>query len=180
MTSGICSILAQYRKSDSLVNRLCDERFYHNCDVRLGQRIKELRRGRLTQKELARAAGLSQTTISDLERGRNAGSGEVIAIAKALGVTAEELTGRDKPSPMQADLFVEGQEELLTAWKLLTPRQRADELQRIQDMAASNVDLVRQLGHISASIDKPVSDAKVERHLPAVPGRSRALVKTKR
>lgn len=42
----------------------------------------------MTQIDLARKAGVSQTTISDIERGRNHGSTEITAIAAALGVNA--------------------------------------------------------------------------------------------
>ena len=60
--------------------------------MRLGDLIKQLRtNAKLSQTELGRKCGLSQTTISDLERGRNDGSTEIPAIAKALGMTAETL-----------------------------------------------------------------------------------------
>lgn len=61
----------------------------------LNARIKRLRKERgLTQEQLARLSGLSQTSISDLERGRNDGSEYLVEIAKALGVTAEFLKFR--------------------------------------------------------------------------------------
>lgn len=50
----------------------------------------------LTQKELAQKAGVSQATISDIERGRNSSSLEVPALAKALGLSIDALaTGKD-------------------------------------------------------------------------------------
>lgn len=57
-----------------------------------GQRVREARKeAKLTQPQLAKAAGLSQTTISDIERGRNNGSSEVTSLARALNVTPEWL-----------------------------------------------------------------------------------------
>ena len=55
---------------------------------RVRSRRKELG---LSQKDLADATGLSQTTISDIERGRNDGSREVVALAKVLRVQPQWL-----------------------------------------------------------------------------------------
>lgn len=57
-----------------------------------GSRVRETRKAlKWTQKQLATAAGLSQTTISDIERGRNDSSADIIALARALRVSAEWL-----------------------------------------------------------------------------------------
>lgn len=65
----------------------------------IGQRIKERRKAlKMSQVSLAKAAGCSQTTISDLERGRNEDSKELKDIAKALGVTVEYLADASPPS----------------------------------------------------------------------------------
>lgn len=57
-----------------------------------GERVFRLRKEKdLTQTELAVKSGVSQTTISDIERGRNAGSSEIVALAAALGVDAAVL-----------------------------------------------------------------------------------------
>lgn len=65
----------------------------------LGESVKSKRKlARLTQDDLAKLAGLSQSTISDIERGRNESSREVHAIATALGVTVEELMGIGRAS----------------------------------------------------------------------------------
>lgn len=61
---------------------------------RIGEKIKILRESDpnpLSQEELARSAGVSQTTIADLERGRNETSRRLTNIAQALGVSAEQL-----------------------------------------------------------------------------------------
>lgn len=61
---------------------------------RVRSRRKELEK---SQKELADATGLSQTTISDIERGRNDGSREIIALAKVLRVQAQWLAYGTQP-----------------------------------------------------------------------------------
>jgi phage repressor protein C with HTH and peptisase S24 domain len=65
----------------------------------LSQRAKRLRTERgWTQAELGKRAGLSQVTISDIERGRNQGSREIIPLADALGVSPTYLTtGKEIP-----------------------------------------------------------------------------------
>ena len=63
-----------------------------------GSRLKGARQtAGLTQKQLAKLAGLSQTTISDIERDRNSGSGEVVTLARVLGVSAEYLANNIGP-----------------------------------------------------------------------------------
>lgn len=61
----------------------------------LGKRIKLAREtypgGEMTQKELGDAAGISQTTVADIERGRNKGTKHIVALAKALKVAIEWL-----------------------------------------------------------------------------------------
>lgn len=75
-------------------NRQSDLLSYYNRDMStLGQNIKKARLALgLNQKQLGKMAMLSQTTISDIERGRNASSTELPALARALGKTVEELT----------------------------------------------------------------------------------------
>ena len=64
----------------------------------LGDRIRARRRVLcLTQKELAKKSGLSQTTISDIERGRNVGSREIISLANALLCRVEWLGTGEGP-----------------------------------------------------------------------------------
>jgi transcriptional regulator with XRE-family HTH domain len=143
----------------------------------IGSRIRELRLGqkpRLTQKALAKRARLSQTTISDLERGRNVSSTDLAAIAQALGVTAEYLTGGgERPAPVQEQLPLTDDFALLAQlWGRLTGKQRADKLHEIEELVAENTTLVAELGHIIPSIDRPVTNARVEKHLPARPDRS--------
>jgi len=52
----------------------------------------------LTQEELARASGVSQKTISKIERGDQAASSAVVQLARACGVTPDWLAeGREAP-----------------------------------------------------------------------------------
>ena len=63
----------------------------------LGQRIRALRRRRqLSQRELARQAGVAHTTIADLERGDRQDVSTQIAlqISRALNTSLDYLTGR--------------------------------------------------------------------------------------
>ena len=58
-----------------------------------GERVKTTRHEKeLTQKQLAKLSGVGQSTIADLERGRNSGSSHIAKIAKALNVSAVWLT----------------------------------------------------------------------------------------
>lgn len=61
-----------------------------------GERLKAARKAHgITQAELAKLAGISQTTIADIERGRNKGSTEVLKLAKSLEVSPDWLaTGK--------------------------------------------------------------------------------------
>lgn len=62
----------------------------------LGERLRQIRReARLTQAELAERARVSQQTVSKLESGRARSTKELVAIARALGVTADYLYGVD-------------------------------------------------------------------------------------
>lgn len=65
------------------------------------ERFKRLRRATgLVQKDFARRAGVSQATISDIERGRNEGSDKIVELALALGVSPTYLkTGFDAKTP---------------------------------------------------------------------------------
>ena len=60
--------------------------------MKFGTNVKKRREELgLSQKDLARAAKLSQTTISDIERGRNNGSRYLVDLMRALHLTCEEL-----------------------------------------------------------------------------------------
>lgn len=60
----------------------------------MGYRIKEIREEKkMTQEDLAKAAGLTRTTISLLETGatKSASSKTLLSIANALGTTIDSL-----------------------------------------------------------------------------------------
>lgn len=51
----------------------------------LGRRVRQARKAEgLTQVQLAKKAGVEQSTISELEKGENVGSVHLVAIARAL------------------------------------------------------------------------------------------------
>lgn len=68
----------------------------------LAGRIAQLRKARrLSQAELAKAAGVSQGTISAYEHGaKEPGASVVARLAKALGVSADELLGVKPGKPV--------------------------------------------------------------------------------
>ena len=64
-----------------------------------GLRLKKLRESRrMTQGALALASGVKQQMISKLETGKADATGDLVALAKALGVTAEYLQTGDQPA----------------------------------------------------------------------------------
>lgn len=72
------------------VNSLCVYFFDHNCVMTtLAKRLAEERHSAgLSQTALAKKAGCSQTTVADIERGRNSESTKLARIAAALGLHA--------------------------------------------------------------------------------------------
>ena len=65
---------------------------HNNACMELKDRLKAARKhAQLSQVELAKQAGVDQTTISNLERGKHRGTSHAIAIAAALGVSPRWL-----------------------------------------------------------------------------------------
>lgn len=98
--------------------------FADNCKMHtMGTRLKnERERRNLTQRELARKAGVSPTTVADIESGRSHATTKLINIAKALNVDPQWLgTGKGQreqaPSPDNTYIAAESLEDL--ALKLL-------------------------------------------------------------
>lgn len=82
------------------VNSQCDCFLYNNGDTMstFGERVRTRRKElKIPQEVLAKKVGISQTTISDIERGRNNGSTETAALASALGVNALWLAEEKGP-----------------------------------------------------------------------------------
>jgi len=83
---------------------------YNNVNIHrmsvLADNLKKIRKlRRISQVELARKAGISQTTISDIERGRNDSTKELPSLAKALGVSVEHLIEKKTFKPIKSDTF---------------------------------------------------------------------------
>lgn len=150
------SIDTEYRMRDMYVNNSSDIILYHNCDMTtLGERVKAKRKALgLTQKELALKAGVSQTTVSDMERGRNSSSREIALLARALkaetywlatgkGIdVAEEkgalLEAKQDVKPYEIPISNDGL-NIGRSWDLLSDRHRQTILEQIQCyMAASD------------------------------------------
>jgi transcriptional regulator with XRE-family HTH domain len=69
--------------------------------IPIGQNVKRLRAAAgMTQQDLAVAAGLSTSVVSQIEQGTNADPrmNTLAALAKALGVSVDELM-REGPAP---------------------------------------------------------------------------------
>lgn len=94
-----------YRLSDVVVNRQCVGGICHDAPMHFGKQVKarRLELG-LSQKALAMRARLSQTTIADIERGRNVGSRHLLALAEALELPPHALTDKamraQQPTPV--------------------------------------------------------------------------------
>lgn len=94
-------------------NRLCEVFLDNNGGMEtFASRVRARRKSlHLSQKDLAKKAKLSQTTISDIERGRNDGSRDMVGLARALQCRAEWLeTGRgamDEESPFESNVVAE-------------------------------------------------------------------------
>lgn len=92
-----------------------------------GTRIKELRISRgMTQAKLAKAAGISQPSLSDLERGESKvprGS-TLVRLATALESNPHYIeTGKGHPTPQTSVDFEES--ELLAVYRALNPANRS-------------------------------------------------------
>lgn len=79
---------------------------YYDCTMRtLAERLRECREeARLSQTELARRAGVSQSTVANIESGRNQGSKHIVPIAEALGVRVEWLNSGKAPKGRDAKI----------------------------------------------------------------------------
>jgi transcriptional regulator with XRE-family HTH domain len=116
-------------------------------EMTFGERIVYFRkRASMLQKELAEKAGISPTALNYYEKDkREPNVLTIIKIAKALGVTGDELIGTDTPhSPTQA--------------------RTADEIQLLNDYRSLNKagkEYIRQTMEMAASSEKYKKDNSV-------------------
>ncbi|CEP67838.1 Cro/C1-type helix-turn-helix domain [Moorella glycerini] len=96
-----------------------------------GARIKQLREtAGLSQNELARRAGIAQSSLSYLETGAKSPNVETLLhICKALGITVSEFLGENEGQSLPADL-----RQLLREAEGLTPEQRRKLIEFIRSM----------------------------------------------
>lgn len=135
----------QYRISGIKSQRLSDNYLNHNSDMgnTFGGRVKQARLDlKLSQTTLAKKSGVSQTTISDIERGRNDGSKDIVQIAGALRKTPEYLLlGKgDDLDTEPAQSLTDEQLEVLAIWEALIPSERAEMRRR----AEHNMEVLKQ------------------------------------
>lgn len=103
-----------------------------------GDRVKQLRdRHGLTQKDLAQAAFVSQSYLSEIENSGqdSVGSIVVLGLARALHTSTDYLVGAsDDPSPREDELG-------LSEWEFVTLRNMSvlteDDRETVNDMIAS-------------------------------------------
>lgn len=90
-----------------------------------GERVRAARLAlKMSQAALAKKAGVSQTTVSDIERGRNENSKDIIQIARALKRTPEYLsTGKERET---------GDSEVMALWTALSQAEQDEIRNRVQ------------------------------------------------
>lgn len=125
----------------------------NNTAMTIGQRLKQVRKELgLTQMELAARVGLKQSTLSDLELGKSAGTTNLAVVANAIGVNALWLeTGRGERAQGVAKdagqdrLTIDTPEEmrLLTAFRLADDRGR-DQLNSAVDAVLGALEQARR------------------------------------
>ncbi len=112
----------------------------------IGSRLREARReAKLSQEDLASKSGASQSSISDLERGKSAGTTSLAALASACGVRALWLeTGKGPKADTQvksrvgppASWFSDEAHDLLELYFSLDDEERSDALRMMKSFAA--------------------------------------------
>lgn len=102
----------------------------------VGKRIRDLRRARnLTQPELAKATGLAQSSISEIETGESQSPSALtlVLLAKFFDVDPEHLlTGRGMEHPVSA--LTDQEAELLLMFRAISPEGREYLLSRVRSV----------------------------------------------
>lgn len=120
----------------------------------VGMRLRHARKLRgLTQVELAKASGVKQATISELETGesRSPWGTNLVALAIALKVGTEWLANGKGPMDGKADPLPQDAEKVARDWMKLAPEVRKSVATMIREMVKTS------------EADKPhVPDERVE------------------
>ena len=94
-TASIGLIGPVYRHADISVNRPPDMTRLYHAAVSIGQRIRQRRKALgMTQVDVAKLAGIKQSSLSDIERGETAAlaADTLLGLCKALRTTARWIT----------------------------------------------------------------------------------------
>jgi transcriptional regulator with XRE-family HTH domain len=129
-------------KSLLIVNRHIDIQTPHHCRMDttpIGARVRTLRKAAgMTQVQLSARSGVTQPTISDIERGhtRDLAGDNLTRLCAALKTNPDWLLfGRGSPAPaVQADI---DESELLALFRALSAEQRSGLLSVVRSMQAS-------------------------------------------
>lgn len=115
------------------------------------QRITERRKAlEYSKAAFSRLVGVSGATVTDWESGviKTLAGENLLKVAAVLKVTPEWLLtgkgGAAAPLHVSQDRAEYGHSELLAAWELLTPPERADFLRQIKERAAHNQAVLAQ------------------------------------
>lgn len=94
----------------------------------IGTRIREARKSvNMTQAQLAKKAGIVQSTLSELETGASDGTAFVASIAAALGVNALWIqTGKGLPAPAEPPVTEDSESDLLDFYRRTDDRGRLE------------------------------------------------------
>lgn len=120
-----------------------------------------------SQAELARRARVKRQTVNAWLKGRSAGiEGEnLINVASALNVNSEWLRTGRAPPPLPAIAIANPPgdlAELISAWECLVAKQRAEFLEAITTLAASNRAMVEELSGKIEVRDTQMADDYIE------------------
>ena len=137
-----------------------------------GERVRERRLElKMGQPDLARAAGIRQSTVSNIESGRNKGSKYIAELAAALKCSAHWLaTGKGDKAPGTAapdprEALSAREQIVLYLFNGLVPDQQREHIEHMKATFETNQALARQMG------GKPlrfVSNAAIEANFGSV------------
>jgi len=115
----------------------------------IGDRVREVReRLKMSQAELGRAVGVTRNAINQIESGatKNPRPQTIYAIADALGVSDRWIVFGGEPMPEPRGPPASQQDlQILETLKRLTPSQKQEEWQRLQDTERRNAEILATL-----------------------------------